>query len=194
MTVILNAKKSRQDRETLPILSSIELSDARYFLNDDFKKRQETTNFPLLQDISASLFWKQQVLNYSGAVDNYYFLPKLLFHFIALLELPLTENNRNLYYHFFSWETAKPRTAVHFCSFTLSGFRILTKRLLYVRLPCCFSSSLRSSLTGYRRCTGYPLKNMKNSFIHSFEFENLTGTSQACVETYLLPLKRVYNF
>ena len=27
------------------------------------KKRQETTNFPLLQDISASLFWKQQVLN-----------------------------------------------------------------------------------------------------------------------------------
>lgn len=166
MTAILNAKKSRQDRETLPISSSIE-HDARYFLNDDFKKRQETTNFPLLQDISASLFWKQQVLNYSGAVDNYYFLTKLLFHFIALLELPLIENNRNLYYHFFSWETAKPRTAVHFCSFTLSGFRILTKRLLYVRLPCCFSSSLRSSPTGYRRCTGYPLKNMKNSFIHS---------------------------
>lgn len=193
MTAILNAKKSRQDRETLPISSSIE-HDARYFLNDDFKKRQETTNFPLLQDISASLFWKQQVLNYSGAVDNYYFLTKLLFHFIALLELPLIENNRNLYYHFFSWETAKPRTAVHFCSFTLSGFRILTKRLLYVRLPCCFSSSLRSSLTGYTRCTGYPLKNMKNSFIHSFEFENLTGTSQARVETYLLPLKRVYNF
>ena len=46
MTAILNAKKSRQDRETLPISSSIELSDARYFLNDDFKKRQETTNFP----------------------------------------------------------------------------------------------------------------------------------------------------
>ena len=194
MTVILNAKKSRQDRETLPILSSIELSDARYFLNDDFKKRQETTNFPLLQDISASLFWKQQVLNYSRAVDNYYFLTKLLFHFIALLELPLIENNRNLYYHFFSWETAKPRTAVHFCSFTLSGFRVLTKCLLYIRLPCCFSSSLRSSLTGYRRCTVYRLKKMKNSFIHSFEFENLTGTSQACVETYLLPLKRVYNF
>lgn len=98
MTAILNAKKSRQDRETLPISSSIELSDARYFLNDDFKKRQETNNFPLLQDISASLFWKQQVLNYSGAVDNFYFLtkPELLFHFIALLELPLIENNRNL--------------------------------------------------------------------------------------------------
>ena len=40
MTAILNAKKSRQDRETLPISSSIE-HDARYFLNDDFnvKKR-----------------------------------------------------------------------------------------------------------------------------------------------------------
>ena len=146
MTAILNAKKFRQDRETLPISSPIEHS-TRYFPNDDFKKRQETTNFPLLQDISASLFWKQQVLNYSGAVDNFYFLtkPELLFHFIALLELPLIENNRNLYYHFFSWETAKPRTAVHFCSFTLSGFRILTKRLLYIRLPCYFSSSLRSS-------------------------------------------------
>lgn len=128
MTAILNAKKFRQDRETLPISSPIEHS-TRYFPNDDFKKRQETTNFPLLQDISASLFWKQQVLNYSGAVDNYYFLTKLLFHFIALLELPLIENNRNLYYHFFSWETAKPRTGVHFCSFTLSGFRILTKCL-----------------------------------------------------------------
>lgn len=62
MTAILNAKKSRQDGETLPISSPIE-HDARYFLNNDFKKRQETTNFPLLQDISASLFWKQQVLN-----------------------------------------------------------------------------------------------------------------------------------
>lgn len=45
MTAILNAKKSRQDRETLPISSPIE-HDARYFLDDDFKKRQETTNFP----------------------------------------------------------------------------------------------------------------------------------------------------
>lgn len=44
MTAILNAKKSRQDRETLPISSPIEHS-TRYFLNDDFKKRQETTNF-----------------------------------------------------------------------------------------------------------------------------------------------------
>ena len=166
MTAILNAKKFRQDRETLPISSPIEHS-TRYFPNDDFKKRQETNNFPLLQDISASLFWKQQVLNQSGAVDNFYFLtkPELLFHFIALLELPLIENNRNLYYHFFSWETAKPRTAVHFCSFTLSGFRILTKCLQYIRLPCCFSSSLRSSLTGYRRCTVYRLKNMKNSLV-----------------------------
>ena len=59
MTAILNAKKSRQDRETLPISSPIEHS-TRYFPNDDFKKRQKATNFPLLQDISASLFWKQQ--------------------------------------------------------------------------------------------------------------------------------------
>lgn len=61
MTAILNAKKSQQDRETLPISSPIE-HGARYFLNDNFKERQEATNFPPLQDIS-SLFWKQQVLN-----------------------------------------------------------------------------------------------------------------------------------
>lgn len=166
MTAILNAKKSRQDRETLPISSSIE-HDARYFLNDDFKKRQETTNFPLLQDISASLFWKQQVLNYSGAVDNYYFLTKLLFHFITLLEFPLIENNRNFIITFFLGKPPNRELQYIFAFFSLSGFRILTKRSLYIRLPCCFSSSLRSSLTGYRRCTVYRLKNMKNSFIHS---------------------------
>ena len=65
------------------------------------------------------------------------------------------------------------------CSFTLSGFRFQQSARCLVQ-PCCYSSSRSASLLT-------PLKH--EEFIVLSKFKNLTGTSQAGVETYLLFLK-----
>ena len=67
------------------------------------------------------------------------------------------------------------------CSFRLPGFQILARSLTYTCLMplCCFFSSSWSAPL---------LLPKKTRIIYWFKFKNLTSTSQAGIESYVLPL------
>ena len=154
----MNAKKSKQDRETLPISSSIK-HGARYFLNDNFEEGRGVTNFPLFTGYELFIVFETLGLKQSSCSTSLLFF--LLFHWLKIIE--------SISISVFSWETAKPRTSVTLLQFYAVSISNFSEVFVAYRAAMLF----------FVKSVNH-LKNMKNSFIRVQKSNwNITGENRS---------------